>query len=105
MFPEPLTTYLEAPSLIMVASVTSNSRLSVALLPVGQGLTSLPPRTLLQVSRARVLGGPEGLVSIQERVVVPLMTFIVITLSPLRWNMLGTKEHGAAGYQGQGGTM
>lgn len=103
MFPEPLTTYLEAPSLMMLASVTSNSRLSVALLPVGEGLTSLPPHAVLQESR--VLGGPEGLVSTQERVVVLLMTFILIDLSPPKWNMLGTKEHGAARYQGHGGTL
>lgn len=63
-----LTTYLEPPSFMMLASVTSNSRLPGALLAVGEGLTSPPPpRTAPQLSRAGVLGGPEGLASAQER--------------------------------------
>lgn len=50
-WPLALTTYLEAPSLTMLASVTSNSRLSVVgLLLAGEGLASPAPRRLVQLS-------------------------------------------------------
>lgn len=45
-----LTTYFEEPSCTTLASVTSNSKLSVSLLPVGEVLAPLTPDRRLQLS-------------------------------------------------------
>lgn len=45
-----LTTYFEEPSCTTLASVTSNNKLSVNLLPVGEVLAPLTPLRLLQLS-------------------------------------------------------
>lgn len=47
----------------MLASVTSNSSVSSALLPAAEGLASLTPPAVLQLSGAGATEGPVGLVS------------------------------------------
>lgn len=61
-----LTTYLEALPLTTLASVTSNSSVSVGLLPAPEGLASLAPPTVLQLAGAGAMEGPVGLVSTGE---------------------------------------